>query len=365
MVADSFPQLSCSDILTAWRSHQMSRRDAVDRLTQQWLAVPAQTHAFGIEEAHCRAWVDQLLDRYQEVFPSFCEVCQQTLKISPYPISTLWNLWLPLALNLAHLRNTLQRPIIQGVLGGQGTGKTTLATILTAMLTQMGYRVCGLSIDDLYKTYADRQNLMKHDPRLQWRGPPGTHDIELGLKVLRQIKQPDRTGPIAIPRFDKSLHGGAGDRTDPDRIEGADIVLFEGWFVGARPADPAVFDQAPPPITTAADRQFARDTNVRLHEYLPLWDELDRLMVLYPTDYRLSQQWRQQAEHKMKATGKAGMSDDEIQIFVEYFWRSLHPDLFITPLLHQPEHVDLVVEVNPDRSIRTIYRPGDQDEATD
>jgi D-glycerate 3-kinase len=133
--------------------------------------------------------------------------------------------------------------------------------------------------------------------------------------------------------------------------------LFEGWFVGVRPIDPAAFETAPPPITTEGDRQFARDMNTRLADYLPLWDELDRLMVLYPTDYRLSQQWRQQAETKMKATGKSGMSDDEIREFVEYFWRSLHPDLFIAPLLHQPDRVDIVVTITPNRSIDAIYHP--------
>ncbi|NJL21401.1 MAG: hypothetical protein HC895_12160 [Leptolyngbyaceae cyanobacterium SM1_3_5] len=35
-----------------------------------------------------------------------------------------------------------------------------------------------------------------------------------------------------LPRFDKSLHEGAGDRIDPERVDRADVILFEGWFVG-------------------------------------------------------------------------------------------------------------------------------------
>jgi D-glycerate 3-kinase len=42
---------------------------------------------------------------------------------------------------------------------------------------------------------------------------------------------------------------------------------------------------------------------------------------------------------------------------VEYFWRALHPDLFIKPLLQNPNLVDLVVEINCDRSIGKIYCP--------
>ena len=50
----------------------------------------------------------------------------------------------------------------------------------------------------------------------------------------------------------------------------------------------------------------------------------------------------------MIATGKAGMSDAEIDRFVEYFWKSLHPELFIKPLVNS---ADLVVEVKSDRSL--------------
>jgi D-glycerate 3-kinase len=125
-------------------------------------------------------------------------------------------------------------------------------------------------------------------------------------------------------------------------------VLFEGWFVGLRPIDPAAFDTAPPPIETDADRRFARDMNQRLQDYLPLWERLDQLILLYPVDYHLSLQWRRQAEHEMIAAGKSGMTDSEINQFVNYFWRSLHPDLFIKPLTNNPDLVDLVIEINAD-----------------
>jgi D-glycerate 3-kinase len=139
-----------------------------------------------------------------------------------------------------------------------------------------------------------------------------------------------------------------------------DIVLFEGWFVGVRPIDPAVFDASlPEPIQTSADRAFARDMNDQLKDYLPLWERLDRLMLLYPVNYRLSQQWRCQAEQQMIATGKSGMTEAQVSKFVEYFWRSLHPELFITPLTKKNSWVDLVIEINPDHTVGAIYRPGE------
>ncbi|MGK7890914.1 MAG: glycerate kinase, partial [Leptolyngbyaceae cyanobacterium] len=254
-------------------------------------------------------------------------------------------------------QRTLGRPLIQGVLGGQGTGKTTLGTVLSLILVQLGQRVCALSIDDIYKTYGDRCVLKKSDPRLLWRGPPGTHDVALGVEVLRGIKSVDPETVLEVPRFDKSAYQGAGDRTTPEQVQGITIVLFDGWFVGVRPVEPGVFDHAPAPIVTDSDRAFARDCNQRLQSYLPLWDELDRLMVLYPTRYQLSQQWRREAEQAMKASGQDGMSDAEIEQFVTYFWRSLHPDLFINPLIQDRDQVNLVVEIDENHCPTTVYRP--------
>lgn len=326
------------------------------------LADTLRAAAFGITLENVDEVIEARSQLLRDIYPAFSQYCQTTLKQPPNQfLPTLWHLWLPLAMAIASYRLKQSHPLIQGILGGQGTGKTTLGAVLTLILHYLGYRTLSLSLDDLYKTYSDRLALQQQDPRLIWRGPPGTHDIELGLTVLDRLRQPDVNQEIEIPRFDKSAWKGAGDRGKPEIITGADIILFEGWFVGARPIDPANFDTAPPPIITPSDREFACDMNARLKDYIPLWEKLDRLIVLYPVDYHLSLEWRKQAEHQMIATGKSGMNDTQIDRFVEYFWRSLHPDLFIKPLTKDPRWVDLVIEINRDRSVGAVYRPRDLD----
>lgn len=312
--------------------------------------------AFGINPENVQAMLKARSRLLPVVYPALKQ-WQYRHKL-PFLLETLWNLWLPLALQLAEDRRALNRPFIQGIVGGQGTGKSTLAAVLSLTLTHLGYTVLSLSLDDLYKPYAERQQLQQQDPRLIWRGPPGTHDIQLGIMVLDQLRL-NLADPISIPRFDKSAHGGAGDRTAPEVVQAVDLVLFEGWFVGVHPIDPGVFATAPPPILTEADRLFARDTNARLQAYLPLWARLDRLLLLYPLDYRLSQRWRRQAEQETIAAGKTGMNNATIDQFVEYFWRVLHPALFIEPLIKDAQKVDLVIEINPDHSFGKAYRPGD------
>ncbi len=340
-------------ILQRWGEGKRPQREELELLgtSEGVFAIGAENGLEGIER-RANLW--------RSVYPDLLQLCQKLgLGKSELILTTSWHFWLPLGLQLAHCKEKLGRTLIQGILGGQGTGKTTLAAATKLILKHLGYSSIGISLDDLYKTYNDRKRLQKQDPRLIWRGPPGTHDVELGVQLLEQLRQgTSRVEPIFLPRFDKSAYNGAGERTEPEEINHqVDIVLFEGWFVGVRPLDEKAFDMAPPPIITAEDRLFAQDTNERLKEYLPLWELLDRLMVLYPVDYRLSKQWRKEAEQKAIASGKSGMTDTEIERFVEYFWRCLHPELFITPLISNPSLVNLVVEIQPDRSIGNMYSP--------
>ncbi len=346
---------SLNQCLLAYLQGQRSPTATLNSLVSLALAEPSALAAFDIPPGQIERSLAHRLMCLQQVYPTLQTWCEEAFTTTPW-LETLWNFWLPLALQLAELRQQQQRPVVQAVLGGQGTGKTTLGKVLAQILGQLGYRLLSFSLDDLYKTYAERQQLQTQDPRLIWRGPPGTHDVALGLQVLDELRRARPDQEIAIPRFDKSRHQGAGDRTQPEIVHGIDIILFEGWFVGCRPIAPERFEQAPPPILTAADRAFARDMNARLVEYLPLWERCDRWLVLYPTDYRLSQIWRWQAEQQMQAAGNPGMSAAEVHAFVEYFWKALHPDLFIQPLVTQPGLVDLVVEIDAYHAPRRIFR---------
>jgi len=350
------PDLPLALWLATWLAGTEPTPTAWATVLDQELADAARATALGLTPATIGPQLEQRLTLLRSLWPRLAA----TPNLLPAKLSehdrliTLWRVWLPIAQQIAMLRANYDRPFIQGILGVQGTGKTTLVKILASILTHLGYPTLSLSIDDLYKPYAERQRLQRQDPRLIWRGPPGTHEVELGLQVLHQLRQ-GSPKPMAIPRFDKSAWEGAGDRTAPEWVTGIAIVLFEGWLVGLRPIDPTAFDQAPPPIVTAADRAFARDMNQALAAYLPLWAYLDRLMVLSPTDYRWSQQWRQQAEQQMRATGKAGMSEAAIGQFVEYFWKALHPALFIPPLIHEPGGADLVLQLDADHRVTAIY----------
>ena len=97
-----------------------------------------------------------------------------------------------------------------------------------------------MSSDDFYLTFEERCKLQEQHPFLKYRGPPGTHDVEMIREVFASLRAGTGT---RIPIFDKSLHGGQGDRTGFKEYESTadvDLVVFEGWFNGFVP-----FEEAP------------------------------------------------------------------------------------------------------------------------
>lgn len=100
-----------------------------------------------------------------------------------------------------------------------------------------------LSIDDLYLPHSAQKSLAESQSKnslIQHRGQPSTHDIALGKEIFAQLAA--RKPNIRIPFYDKSLHDGQGDRTDPetwhvvnkDGEPPVEVVIFEGWCVGFR-----------------------------------------------------------------------------------------------------------------------------------
>ncbi|MBL1208465.1 glycerate kinase [Geminocystis sp. GBBB08] len=312
-------------------------------------------HQYPFKSQNNHKFLQQKLDILPLVYPKLNLLFHGLTLTNDYNnINNIWYFWLPLALELADKKKQQNHPLTVGILGGQGTGKTTLTKILSVLWQSLNLFSIGISLDDFYKTYQERQKLLTFDSRLIWRGPPGTHDVELGIKVLEQLHQANY--PVDIPRFDKSLYNGSGDRIIPEKVTKADIIIFEGWFLGVQPVSEKAFINAPYPIVTVEDKKFALDCNERLKEYLPLWQKLDYLMIFNPENYQFSLQWRKKAEHKMINQGKTGMSDEEIKKFVHYFWKALHPQIYIKPLLKNHNLTDLVVNLNHNHLITKIDR---------
>ena len=232
----------------------------------------------------------------------------------------------PLCEHIARARQHKSTPLTVGINGAQGSGKSTLVAFVQQQLQlSYGYSSVVISLDDLYLTRAQRQALARDiHPLLQTRGVPGTHDIDLGINTLQQLRQADPEHTTGIPRFDKATD----DRCTPSEWElhkgPVDIILLEGWCIGARPQNDAALRE---PVNTLEENEdpegiWRRYVNTCLAEDYPrLFGLLDQLVYLAISDFDQVYQWRRLQEQKLKATRSRGMDDRDLIRFIQHFER--------------------------------------------
>jgi D-glycerate 3-kinase len=234
--------------------------------------------------------------------------------------------FIPLADRIAarHANATL----ILGVQGGQGTGKSTLACVLSLLLAQQhGLRVVQLSLDDVYLTRAERRVLAARvHPLLATRGVPGTHDVALALATLSALKTAVAGETVVVPRFDKAQDDRC-PRDRWDRVEGpVDVIVFEGWCVGASPQS-ADDLEAPVNALEAAediDGRWRRYVNAQLATgYRELFEQLDYLVALQASSFECIYRWRGLQEQKLAARlcGSRVMDEQQLARFIQHYER--------------------------------------------
>jgi len=205
-------------------------------------------------------------------------------------------------------------PLFVGISAPQGAGKTTLSRILVSVLRQTGWVAEALSVDDFYLTHSQQIDLslrFKNNAFLQSRGYPGTHDVTLGVEILKSLRSLKSEEKCRIPRYDKSAHHGKGDRRSESEstvITGpVDFIFLEGWMLGFQPSRKK---------TLSSD---FHEIDGFLASYSAWTDQLDAFIHLQPKEVRQIPAWRIEAEERMKSQGKAGLSLDEIKKYAELF----------------------------------------------
>ena len=247
-------------------------------------------------------------------------------------------LYLPVATwVLAQLGVHPRPPLMLGISGPQGGGKSTLAAALVTALGAAGRRAVTVSVDDFYLTHVEQQALAAAYPgnrSLELRGYPGTHDVALGVRTLRALQA---GGPARVPVYDKSAHQGRGDRAPRAawrRVHGPwDVVILEGWMVGFRPGP------VPPDLAVP---------NARLAEYRAWHDLVDATVVLTMAHPRQVVDWRVESEQTRRARGETTLTDDEARDYVERFlpaYDAWVPGLVAAP----PGRAALHLVLGPDR----------------
>ena len=289
--------------------------------------------------------------------PAFNAICTQqkiTSDLTPY----LSSLYIPFATWLFNKHSKTKGTLIVGVNGAQGSGKTTLSLLLASILkTAYNANVVTLSIDDIYKTRLERQQ-MAHDihPLFQTRGVPGTHDTSLGIQLLTDFKKLESGETMSYPVFDKGNDDRAQKKNWPNCRGVIDIILFEGWCVSARPQKVGRLDKPVNVLEVEEDKTGEWRTAVNNHlknDYKKLFNLLDYLVFLKIPNFSSILKWRGLQEQKLinhqQHEQHLMTSSESLQRFINHYER-----LTRHQLEYLPELADLTIDIGTNHQAEKV-----------
>jgi D-glycerate 3-kinase len=266
----------------------------------------------------------------------------------------LIDIYIPLAACLAGQAEEYRATRVIGVNGAQGSGKSTLCKLLQIVLEEgFAKRVAAFSIDDIYLTHAERKKLAKEvQPLLMTRGVPGTHDVDLGLRLLTDLRSLQAGQTVDIPVFDKAVDDRSPEEDFRQVTGPIDLVLFEGWCVGARPQQDLALSV---PVNSLErledpDQIWRRYVNKQLeNDYKRLFSEIDFLIMLKIPGMPSVMEWRSKQERKLAKTSPDGykiMDTAALQRFIMHYERVTR-----AMLAEMPDRADLVFKLNKHQQI--------------
>jgi D-glycerate 3-kinase len=267
--------------------------------------------------------------------------------------------YLPLA-SWVKSQHQVGEPLFIGISGAQGTGKSTLVKFLRLALERDAKRrVVVLSIDDFYLTRAERHGLGNQiHPLMETRGVPGTHDMQMLVNCIEELKNLGPNESMTLPRFDKSRDDRASANTWPLLCGPIDLIILEGWCVGCTSQSE---DDLLEPINLLereedATGEWRRYVNNQIRgSYTDLFATFDALIFLKAPSFDAVYRWRLEQENKLAAVSADNapgiMNSEQLARFIQFYER-----LTRTNLANLPATADVVLELNENHDcVRSCY----------
>ena len=254
-----------------------------------------------------------------------------------------------------------KKPLILGLSGGQGIGKTTISSIITLILKKyFKLNIFKISIDDFYKTRKERFLLSKKiHSLLMTRGVPGTHDINIMLNFFKRVKK-NNFKSLKLPKFDKAIDDRCKKSSWYTIKKKPDIILFEGWCVGAMAQKNSMLKKSINSLEKTNDQNliWRKFVNNQLKtKYKKLFGHLDNLLYLKAKNFNLLQQWRIKQEKKLwlklkKRKNLKIMNKLEVINFMQTYQRITQ-----NMIKDVPKYASIIFKLNSNHQIKTInYR---------
>ena len=356
-------------ILAKLSSERVLSPSEFDYLHSLLINDPIQMKTWEINEEESVEILTERLKIFQKIYGAF-ERKRKELDIGVDLLEELWNIYIPLSEWIVKKedskRTTDSEGFIVGLAGAPGTGKTTLLEFVKVIIeVNFDRKVAGFSLDDIYKTKSERIEISrKIHPLFKERGVPGTHDLKLGIDTLNALKQADDQTETWIPVFSKALDARLPKKEWIRHQGKADIVILEGWCVGATPQEEKEIEE-PVNIREATEDPsgiWRRYANHQLKEsYLSLFNLLDILvMIKAPSvEHALELRWAQETKRaqKIQAMKAQGMDTLGMRALTreEFDWfLMLYHRIVESMLQEMPKRADLVLEIDENREFLNI-----------
>ena len=252
-----------------------------------------------------------------------------------------------------------KRPYFVGLAGGQGTGKTTISSLIRIILTKyFKLNVFRISIDDFYKTRKERINLSKRvHPMLLTRGVPGTHDINMMLNFFKKSKS-KKFKRLKLPIFNKAIDDRFNKKRWYDLKKRPDVIIFEGWCVGAKSEKNNTLKKTINSLEKAKDQKqiWRKYVNNQLKsKYKNLYSQLNCLVYLKAKNFSLLQKWRLKQERKLWVQSKVKskiMSRGDVLNFMQTYQR-ITQNMF----RNMPKYASVIFNLNSNHQIKSaVYK---------
>lgn len=279
------------------------------------------------------------------------------------------DLYLPFAQWVAHHASARNKTLVVGMGGPQGCGKTTFATVVSHILTKgFNLNAVVVSLDDLYYTRAERHHHAEQiHPLFATRGVPGTHDVMLAEMIFERLCHLCRDEVMFVPTFDKSLDDRKPVHKWTEVVGPVDVILFEGWCVGANAAPDGSLSE---PLNSLeaqldVDGHWRHGVNRALAEdYTKLFSRIDIQCWMQPPSFDVVYDWRNKQERMLEAhlhdihggildtLDLQLMSEQELRGFMHYFER-----ITKRMIAEMPKHCDVLFELNEHQRVMSMVLP--------
>ena len=194
---------------------------------------------------------------------------------------------------------------------------------------------------------------------LMTRGVPGTHDIKMMLDFFNKSKN-KKFKKLKLPNFNKAIDDRFPKKNWNNINEKPDIIIFEGWCVGARAEINKTLKKPINFLEKTNDHNllWRKHVNQQLKtKYKKLFNQLDGLLYLRAKNFSLLRRWRLKQEKKLwlKSKNKKNlkiMNKDQVKNFMDTYQR-------ITQQMFKdmPKYSSIIMNLNSSHQIKNIrYR---------